>query len=85
MEWDIFYPLPATWYVDKKKKPAPPPPPPPKPEPPAEEEVIDHSDAHKHPGEIWVPPAGWSSDTDVIKSISDEKRRIWNQSNVSIV
>jgi hypothetical protein len=87
-EWDIFYPLPNTWHIEKKKKP-PVPPPPTSPSPlPEKEEVeeetnIESWDEHKHPGEIWVPSGGWSSDSDVIKSISDEKRRVWSELNVS--
>lgn len=77
IEWDIFYPLPATWHIDKKKKPPAPPTTTPK------EEIIETWDEHKHPGEIWVPPSGWSPDTNVINSLSDVKRRIWSESNVS--
>lgn len=81
IEWDIFYPLPATWHTEKPKKPAPPPPPPTTAAPELEHiETFEHHDLHS--GEIWVPPSGWSGDTDVIKSISDDKRRVWSESNV---
>lgn len=81
IEWDIFYPLPATWHTEKPKKPPPPPPPTTKAPEPEIIESFDHHDHHS--GEIWVPPSGWSPDTDVIKSISDGKRRVWSESNVS--
>jgi hypothetical protein len=94
LEWDIFYPLPSSWYKPTKPTKAPP-----KPESttPIPEEIESwdphgdpHSDPHddphsNHPGEIWVPSSGWSSDTDVIKTLSEaeenDKRRISSRTN----
>lgn len=85
IEWDIFYPLPSSWY--KPTKPT-------KPAPKIEilkpaPEIIeswnppgDHSD---HSGEIWVPSGGWSPDSDVIKTLSEAEtegeRRVWSAEN----
>lgn len=84
IEWDIFYPLPTTWHIEKQHPPAPPPEKDTDTSPPPTTEMTDDSfeDHNHHSGEIWVPPSGWSPDTDVIKSISDDKRRIWSNSNV---
>lgn len=86
LEWDIFYPLPSTWY-----KPTTPTKAAPKPEPVAPApEIIESWDAHgdphsDHPGEVWVPSGGWSSDSDVIKTLSEAetegKRRTWSGAN----
>lgn len=77
LEWDIFYPLPNSWYKPTKPTKAAPKPEPTTPAP----EVIESWDQHSaHPGEIWIPPGGWSSDSDVIKTLSEadngEKRRV---------
>jgi hypothetical protein len=82
LEWDIFYPLPSSWY-----KPTKPTKPVPKPEPTtAAPEVVESWNHHgDHPGEIWMPSGGWSSDSDVIKTLSEAddggKRRVWSKQN----
>lgn len=73
LEWDIFYPLPVSWR--KPEKPAP------KPKPtelPNVEEINSsefHDSHHAHhpyePKEVWTPSGGWSSENDVIKSLSE--------------
>lgn len=80
IEWDIFYPLPSSWYKPKKPAPPPPPPPPPTTVPP---ELIESWDHHgPHSGEIWVPPGGWTSD--VLGQLKgQDNRRIWRVSATS--
>lgn len=79
LEWEIFYPLPSSWYKPTKPTKAPPKPEPTTPAPEVIESWNSHSD---HSGEIWVPSGGWSSDSDVIKTLSDTddggRRRTWS-------
>ena len=77
LEWDIFYPLPSSWYLPEKTT---------KPPATTAAPVTDASLSFQdHSGEIWMPSAGWSSDTDVISAISDtstNKRRFWDAPQV---
>jgi hypothetical protein len=71
LEWDIFYPLPSSWYKPTKPTKAAP-----KPPDTTAAPIIEtwdpQTDAHSnHPGEIWMPSGGWSADSDVIKTLSD--------------
>lgn len=82
LEWDIFYPLPSSWYrPTKPTKAAPAPPETSTLAPEIEESWDSHAD---HPGEVWMPSGGWSSDTDVIKTLSeaDAERRLWTEAEV---
>ena len=80
VELDIFYPLPDTWRKPVKKPPPPPPPPPEHHH--HHEEIIESWQGHdNHPGEIWMPPAGWNDPSNVIPNINDlkgGKRRNWS-------
>ena len=86
LEWDIFYPLPSSWYKPTKPTKSAP-----KPQIPPAPEIIEYFDPHGnqhgdphsgHAGEIWIPSGGWSPDSDVIKTLSEAeakgKRRVWS-------
>jgi hypothetical protein len=84
LEWDIFYPLPSSWYKPTKPTKAAQKPEPITPAPEIIETWNPHGDPHSvHPGEIWIPSGGWSSDSDVIKSLSEAdtkgEKRIWSE------
>jgi hypothetical protein len=89
LEWDIFYPLPSSWYKPTKPtKAVPKPPDTTTPTPEVIESWDPHADLHSdHPGEIWMPSGGWSPDSNVIKTLSevDDKaeRRDWTRTEVN--
>lgn len=89
LEWDIFYPLPSSWYKPTKPTKAAPKPPESTTSAP---ETVESWDPHSsHPGEIWMPSGGgWSPDSDVIKTLSEgddakANRKIWTETEVNFL